>query len=246
LFVKTWVGTFTRSFQNSGDGTTSDGCAVLWNYQHSADVTAHLVGDTASPPLRDWYSTTYDSKQVVLRERATTTCGDFTFEVTAKETDPLLSSGGPALFVNTQDGIYSVSFPGFIDAEMTIKSGGEGKSPGQAEWWTNFVTLPLPAVGYQLNGTAKLRARDCRTCVADYDFGIAGIFPAYLDSDIFVTWSIVPAEIEELEVVVDPVGYPKPIPYGEWLPEGNLKNWNEAGRNSGLRCLKSLTNQVCA
>src|SRR5947209_12031601 len=155
LFVKTWVGTFTRSFQNSGDGTTSDGCAVLWSYQHSADVTAHLVGDTASPPLRDWYSTTYDSKQVVLRERATTTCGDFTFEVTAKETDPLLSSGGPALFVNTQDGIYSVSFPGFIDAEMTIKSGGEGKSPGQAEWWTNFVTLPLPAVGYQLNGTAK-------------------------------------------------------------------------------------------
>src|SRR2546422_6561039 len=32
LFVKTWVGTFTRSFQNSGDGTTSDGCALLWNY----------------------------------------------------------------------------------------------------------------------------------------------------------------------------------------------------------------------
>ena len=69
LFVKTWVGTFTRSFNNSGDGATSDGCAVLWNYHHFADVTTHLEAVTnATLFYQLWLSTTYDSKQVVDRK----------------------------------------------------------------------------------------------------------------------------------------------------------------------------------
>src|SRR5438093_5945874 len=194
MFVNEWVGTFTRSFNDSGDGTTSDDCTFVWNYHHFADVTTHLVSDTASHPyLRNWFSETNDSQQVVLRERVNETCptpdGPVTFEWTTKETDPLISSGPFDLYVNSKDGTYTVAFAGFIDAELThtVQGSGGVVGPIAAKWMPNSTvgpTLPLPAAGYQLNGTVKFRARDFPAGAAYSVPALAALFPAYLDSDI--------------------------------------------------------------
>src|SRR5205823_12299553 len=218
LTVKKWIGTFTRSFNNTGNGTDG-GCTLQWNYADSAAITAHFEFDNPKPTIaQTWTIATIDSQQVQFNERLTRICPEptGTTEWTARAADPpLLEPVTSLIWLNAQDKTYGIDLP-LLAAKWTLKdpSGTVGPQLTAVLFSTNIISLPLPDTGFALSGTLKLRPRDDL-------LGFSG-WSSTLNSDVDVTWNIVP-DVEDLEVVVEPEDY------ATWLPEGNWRSRNDVG-----------------
>jgi len=218
LFVKKWVGTFSRSFNNTGNGTDG-GCTLQWNYADSAAITAHFEFVDPKPTIaQTWTIATIDSLQAQFNERLSRICPEptGTTEWTARAADPpLLEPVTSLIWVNAQDKTYGIAFP-LLAAEWTLKDPSRTFGPQLTAvlFSTNIISLPLPDTGFALSGTLKLRPRDDL-------LGFSG-WSSTLNSDVVVSWNIVP-DVEDLEVVVELEDY------ATWLPAGNLKDPNEVG-----------------
>src|SRR5205823_14856507 len=73
LTVKKWIGTFTRSFNNTGNGTDG-GCTLQWNYADSAAITAHFEFDNPKPTIAQTWTIRSEEHTSELQSLAYLVC----------------------------------------------------------------------------------------------------------------------------------------------------------------------------
>ena len=222
--VTNWRGTFTHRVTDQGQNARGN-CTITWSVSHDVNIQSKLHLDSGTlehPFFRYWFSTNNLQEQIQVHESYVESCpnpgGDPDIFQIISAPHPEFPPRGFDLSINTQDGTYSVGFPAgaFITA---INSMGDGESapievpasfPFDGEGGT--ITRPLPTNGVVLSGTSVVPMSQIMLGTAVPWFFISGFLTANLE----VTWTLVPGNVEEVELLVA-------IPaHHTWIPNGSV------------------------
>ena len=237
LAVTNWQATFTRTLQSSGTYPTP--CVYSWSFSHSGGISSELK--TLIPPLPGvdpvWsdVGNTNISLNFSIQDRSTETCGDDTNTYEASGGTSLRVGQSCSLTISVTASNYTLQ-PGYVVGPYTATVNGD-PFPGSVVTWfppvqliTNPIVEPLPASGMELQGSRRysLGQLDYQDAAPVLTIAAAGTpigsAPQKLTGELVLTWTLTPL-IEEVEVVVESDDYEN------WLPLGDLRDWNKAGTN---------------
>ncbi len=256
LLVTNWHATFTHRVNENGTLTYSppdsdQTCTANWNFSHDVTVSCELAVDPQTlghPYFRQFVWKTNTSTSIHLKDRFDQTCvdpdGDSTYQGHWVDDEPAANPKNFVLLVDTRDQTYSLGWVGAIVASISELKFDGGSIPGSYNSGWSPLALSsnaLPSSALLLQGQDSLPMSEYYASVtpASANFlpgdprvgGTSALKPSLLSGNLVLTWSLTP-EVEELELVVEPVNYQK------WLPEGNLKQPDQAG--SSIKIVATL------
>src|SRR4051812_42699224 len=232
--VTNWHATFTRTLRSSGAGD-GPSCGVEWSFSHSFEIKTELP----LLPFFGWSDVgkTNQSLAVQLHDSGKQTCGESEPDVySAGDTGTNKLSQWATLNVTATN--YTVALGYFVSYDGKVNG---DPFPTSAIAWTigskGPIVEPLPETGMILQGR--------RSYLIDQNNLFDGILtiaasalsdsPELLDGELVIEWMLTPV-IEQVELVVDSPEYE------DWLPLGDVKDWNKRGDVLYLTATLQTTN----
>lgn len=233
LAVTNWHAAFTRTLQSSGTYTEGS-CIYKWSFSHSGQISSQLQ----YLPEATWTDagSTNVSVTISIQDSGSQTCGDSTITYQASAGNPMQVLQGCGLVIDVASTNYAFS-PGYL--LFPVKGTVDGSAyPDTGLMWAppfqlflNPILEPLPASGMVLQGSRRypLNTLDYQdsgvftVAASGSPLGATGTTEG-LNGELVLTWTLTPS-VEEVEVVIES------DQYEDWLPTGDLKDWNKHGED---------------
>jgi hypothetical protein len=220
--VTNWYATFNRTLRSAGAGE-GPSCRAEWSFSHSFEIKTELK----VLPFFGWtdIGKTNQSVYFQLHDTGTQTCG---------ESEPTVYTAGDAknqllqaatLTISTNATNYSLGLGYFVTYDGKVNG---DPFPTSAIAWTiqskGPIVEPLPETGMILKGRRSYSVNESTMLDGIMTIALSALSdsPNLLNGELVIEWTLTPV-IEEVELVVDGPDYE------DWLPKGDVKDWNKRG-----------------